>query len=58
MILGLMADRGNLEITVFILIDYLIHIARISMKLSILYFKGLSVIIPINDLFLLMKCRP
>ena len=47
MILGLRADRGNLEITVFILIDYPIHIATISMELPILYFKGLSVIIPI-----------
>ena len=62
MILGLRADRGNLEITVFILIDYPLHIATISMELSILYFKGLSIIIPIkccisvSEVQTLMKC--
>ena len=39
-------------LTLFILIDYLIHIDTISMELSILYFKGMPVKFLLNNVFL------
>ena len=42
-------------LTLFILIDYSIHIDTISMELSILFFKGFQVKISTKDVFLTMK---
>ena len=41
--------------SLFILLDYPIHIDTISMELSILYLKGFSVQISINGIFLSLK---
>ena len=39
---------GGKELTHFVLIDFSIHIDTISMELSIMYFKGLSVNFSMN----------
>ena len=50
-------DNKYAHFTLFILIDYPIHIDTKSMELSILYFKWLRVKISINDVhvFLFLK---
>ena len=43
-------------LTLFILMDFLIHVYRINMELPILYFKGLSVVVSQNFYKMMFFC--